>query len=188
MNENLILVDEHDNPMGKLEKSLVHQLGLLHRAFSVFIFNKAGDLLLQQRADEKYHSPGLWTNTCCSHPRFGEQLVDAIKRRLKEEMGMQCGTHFTFSFLYKVKFANGLTEHEYDHVHFGVTDDKPLSDKSEVKDWKYMSLEKLEKDICNNPENYTEWLKICLPKVRYHYNKIFFKVNSLDLLQEALIF
>jgi len=106
MIENLILVDEQDKPMGKLEKILVHQLGLLHRAFSVFIFNKKGDLLIQQRADDKYHSPGLWTNTCCSHPRYGEIMTDAIHRRLHEEIGLQCNTFFTFSFLYKIKFIN----------------------------------------------------------------------------------
>jgi isopentenyl-diphosphate delta-isomerase len=188
MIENLILVDEQDKPMGKLEKLLVHQLGLLHRAFSVFIFNKNGDLLLQQRADCKYHSPGLWTNTCCSHPRYGENLPDAVKRRLKEEMGLQCNTYFTFSFIYKAIFENGLTEHEYDHVYFGVTDNKPQPDAAEVKDWKYISLDELEHDIERHPENYTAWLKISLAKVRHHYNKIFLKVNSVDLLQEALIF
>ncbi len=188
MIENLILVDEQDKPMGKLEKMLVHQLGLLHRAFSVFIFNKKGDLLIQQRADDKYHSPGLWTNTCCSHPRYGEIMTDAIHRRLHEEMGLQCNTSFTFSFLYKVKFENGLIEHEYDHVYFGVTDNKPFPNRSEVKDWKYISFDHLEKDILKHPEHYTEWLNISFPKVRYHYDKIFLKVNSVHLLQEALIF
>lgn len=173
MEEYLILVDKKDNPWGKLEKFLVHQLGLLHRAFSVFIFNSKGELLLQQRADSKYHSAGLWTNTCCSHPRFGEEISWAIERRLQEEMGMSCKTNFAFSFIYKANFENGLTEHEFDHVYFGVTDDLPFPEQSEVKKWKYMNLENLERDILIHPENYTEWIKICLPQARNHFNKTF---------------
>ena len=156
MTEYLILVDEKDKQWGKLEKLLVHQLGLLHRAFSVFIFNSKGELLLQQRADEKYHSAGFWTNTCCSHPQFGEEISWAIERRLKEEMGMNSKTDFAFSFVYKTRFADGLTEHEFDHVYFGVTDDLPFPEKSEVKNWKYMSIENLETDIIIHPENYTD--------------------------------
>ena len=171
MNEFLILVDENDKQWGKLEKNLVHRLGLLHRAFSVFIFNYKGELLLQQRADEKYHSGGLWTNTCCSHPQFGEEIADAISRRLMEEMGMHCKTNFVFSFLYKAGFDNGLTEHEFDHVYFGISDELPLPEKSEVKDWKYMNISAVEKDIANHPEAYTEWLKICLPQVKKYVNK-----------------
>ncbi|MEO8086774.1 MAG: isopentenyl-diphosphate Delta-isomerase [Bacteroidota bacterium] len=169
INDYLILVDENDLQWGKLEKYLVHQLGLLHRAFSVFIFNTSGELLMQQRAEGKYHSGGLWTNTCCSHPRFGEEISDALKRRLAEEMRMECETTFAFSFTYKAKFENGLTEHEFDHVYFGVTDDVPVPENSEVKNWKYISLEKLEKDIQLHPGNYTEWLKICLPLARSHF-------------------
>ncbi len=173
MNDYLILVDENDKQWGKLEKHLVHQVGLLHRAFSVFIFNSKGEFLLQQRADDKYHSGGLWTNTCCSHPRFGEEISWAIERRLYEEMGMSCKTDFVFSFKYKTTFANGLTEHEFDHVYFGLTNDLPLPEKSEVKNWKYMTIENLETDILVHPENYTEWMKICLPQVRSQYDKIF---------------
>lgn len=173
MNDFLILVDENDKQWGKLEKLLVHQLGLLHRAFSVFIFNSNGELLLQQRADEKYHSGGLWTNTCCSHPQFGEEIPDSIRRRLFEEMGMQCKTKFAFSFLYRANFENGLTEHEFDHVYFGISDTLPMPEKSEVKDWKYMSISSIENDISNRPEAYTEWLKICLPEVKKHINKQF---------------
>lgn len=171
MNDYLILVDEKDKQWGKLEKDLVHKLGLLHRAFSVFIFNSNGNLLLQQRAEEKYHSGGLWTNTCCSHPRFGEEINDAIPRRLKEEMGMNCKTNFAFSFIYKTRFENGLTEHEFDHVYLGVTDALPIPEISEVKNWKYISIEKLETDIIIHPENYSEWLKICLPMVKNHLEK-----------------
>jgi len=173
MDDILILVDEKDNACGKMDKLLVHQLGLLHRAFSVFIFNSKGELLLQQRADGKYHSEGLWTNTCCSHPRFGEELSEAIPRRLMEEMGMNCKTNFAFSFLYKTTFENGLTEHELDHVYFGISDDIPVPASSEVKNWKYISLSELGDNILLHPEHYTEWMKICLPKVKEHVTEHF---------------
>jgi isopentenyl-diphosphate delta-isomerase len=180
MNEFLILVDEHDKPWGKLEKDQVHQLGLLHRAFSVFIFNSKGELLLQQRASGKYHSAGLWTNTCCSHPRFGEELKDAVARRLEEEMGMICETKSIFSFIYKSKFENGLTEHEFDHVYYGVSDDLPNPNPSEVSQWKYTALDALEKDISGNPANYTVWLNLCLPKLIEY-----FKTSSAADFQQA---
>ena len=169
MNEFLILVDEADRPWGKLEKPLVHQLGILHRAFSVFLFNKNGELLMQQRADGKYHSAGLWANTCCSHPQFGEETIDAVVRRLKEEMGLQCEPEFAFSFIYKATLDNGLAEHEFDHVYFGISGDLPQPDKREVKDWKYMKLDKLRAEIHSNPENYVVWLQICLEKVMHHF-------------------
>lgn len=172
MNEFLILVDEHDKPWGKLEKDQVHQLGLLHRAFSVFIFNSKGELLLQKRADDKYHSAGLWTNTCCSHPRFGEDLSDAVARRLEEEMGLTCQTKFMFSFVYKSTFENGLTEHEFDHVYYGVSDDKPRPNPFEVSEWKYMTLDSLQKDILNNSASYTTWLSICLPKMIEYFKAL----------------
>jgi isopentenyl-diphosphate delta-isomerase len=164
----LILVDENDMETGTMEKLLVHQLGLLHRAFSVFIFNSKGELLLQQRADGKYHSAGLWTNTCCSHPRAGESIAQAIPRRLMEEMGIQCTTHFAFSFVYKTSFANGLTEHEFDHVYIGNADLVPNPNLLEVQSWKYCSLENLEAAIDLHPKMYTEWMKICLPHVKHH--------------------
>ena len=169
MTEYLILVDENDIGYGKLEKHPVHEQGLLHRAFSVFIFNSRGELLLQQRADNKYHSGGLWTNTCCSHPRFGEEIKDAIERRLFEEMGMKCKTDFAFSFIYKTGFENGLIEHEFDHVYIGVSDNLPIPEKSEVKNYKYISLENLETDIIIHPQYYTEWMKICLPQMKNHW-------------------
>ncbi len=164
-------MDDNDKEIDKLDKLSVHQSGLLHRAFSVFIFNTKGELLLQQRAEEKYHSAGLWTNTCCSHPQFGEDISDAIKRRLKEEMGMRCKTQFAFSFIYKVKFENGLTEHEFDHVYFGVTNDLPIPERCEVKDWKYINLNALEEDINKQPQYYSEWLKLSLHRVVIHFNK-----------------
>ncbi len=173
MNDYLILVDEKDNQWGKLEKLMVHKLGLLHRAFSVFIFNSKGELIIQQRADKKYHSDGLWTNTCCSHPLFGEDISWAINRRLMEEMRLSCKTEFVFNFIYKANFENGLTEFEFDHVYFGISDDKPIPEKSEVQNWCYITLENLEQDTLNNPEKYTEWLKVCLPEVKKCFKKIF---------------
>lgn len=182
MNEEefMILVDENDLQLGKLEKLLVHQVGLLHRAFSIFIFNSNGELLLQQRADEKYHSGGLWTNTCCSHPRFGEEMDDAIKRRLKEEMGIQCKTDFAFSFIYKAALDNGLTEHKYDHVYFGISDEPPSPEESEVKDWNYVSLDFIKEDILIHPGKYTAWLGICFEKMHDRF-KIYSIQNSLKI-------
>lgn len=165
MNDLLILVDKNDNEIGLMEKLSVHQTGSLHRAFSVFIFNSKGELLLQQRADDKYHSGGLWTNTCCSHPVSGEEIKETIKKRLKEEMGIECETNFQFSFIYRTDFGNGLTEHELDHVYFGKSDELPVPNILEAKDWKYIALEQLEKSIHQNPQDYSYWLKICLPEV-----------------------
>jgi isopentenyl-diphosphate delta-isomerase len=165
MEDYLILVDEQDQQYGKLEKQLVHELGLLHRAFSVFIFNKKGELLLQQRADEKYHSAGLWTNTCCSHPRFGEEIKDSVTRRLEEEMGMNCELEFAFSFIYKSVFDNGLIEHELDHVFFGITDELPVPNKAEVKNWKYLPINLIRQDIKENPHQYTVWFKMVFERV-----------------------
>ena len=170
-NEYLILVDENDQPQGKMEKLEVHQKGKLHRAFSVFLFNSKGELLLQQRAAEKYHSPGLWSNTCCSHPRYGEALEDAVDRRLKEELGIFTQTKLAFSFIYKIHFDNGLTEHELDHVFTGVTDDIPAPNPAEVKAWKYMSIEELQHDLKENPQLYTGWFKIC-------FNEVINKLNE----------
>lgn len=169
MEDLLILVDENDKEIGTLEKTPVHEQGLLHRAFSIFIFNAANELLLQQRADGKYHSPGLWTNTCCSHPRQGEEVEDAVHRRLKEEMGMECELTFHFSFIYKHEFANGLTEHELDHVFFGYSDEKPSPNPEEVQDWKYIGMDELKEELESHPERYSPWLKICFPKVLSRY-------------------
>lgn len=175
--EQMILVNEQDDEIGYGDKLSVHQSGLLHRAFSVFIFNSHGELLLQQRAETKYHSPGLWTNTCCSHPRPGELTLDACKRRLKEEMGMLCDPEFSFSFIYKYQFTNGLTEHEFDHVFIDISDDQPILNKDEVKSWKYIGLNELDSDISDNPDNYTPWLKICLPKLKEQISKSKFKYD-----------
>lgn len=186
MSEYVILVDENDRQLGKQEKFLVHKQGLLHRAFSVFIFNTDGELLLQQRADEKYHSAGLWSNTCCSHPNYGEEINSAIERRLDEEMGMSCKTTFAFSFIYKVAFENGLTEHENDHVYFGVTDDIPKPKSAEVKDWKYISFAELQQNINQHPYNYSEWMKICMSRVISHFDNYFLN-SSLKLHKHVSI-
>lgn len=170
-NELLILVDENDNEIGLKDKLSTHEEGLLHRAFSVFIFNSKNELLLQQRADEKYHSGGLWSNTCCSHPNSTEVLSDTISRRLKEEMGMESETEFQFKFLYQTPFENGLMEHEMDYVYFGRSDEEPKPNPSEVKSWKYISLEALNEDISLKPQNYSVWLRLCLPQVMNHFTK-----------------
>ena len=165
LNNNVVLVDPEDVEIGVMPKMEAHQKGALHRAFSVFIFNSKGQLLLQQRAASKYHSPGLWSNTCCSHPYPGERVEDAAKRRIKEEMGITCSLRQVFHFIYKAPVNNGLTEHEYDYVFFGTTDIYPKINTEEVQDWKYISLDELEHDIKAFPENYTEWLKIVLDQV-----------------------
>lgn len=172
--ELLILVDEQDNETGTIAKWPAHQEGLLHRAFSVFIFNSKGEILLQQRAFDKYHSPGLWSNTCCSHPLKGELIDDSIKRRLMEEMGMSCDVFFQFKFLYRHSFENGLTEHELDHVYFGTTEASPVLNPGEVCAWRYVSFKQLEDEINKNPEKFTAWLKICLPDIKVYYEKMNF--------------
>lgn len=154
------MVSEADDQLGLMGKMEAHKKGVLHRAFSVFIFNKSGQLLLQQRAHGKYHSPGLWTNTCCSHQREGESNVEAGKRRLKEEMGFNCDLKEVFWFIYKADFDNGLTEHELDHVMVGYYNQDPVVNEQEVASFKWMSLKDVKDDISGNPERYTEWFKI----------------------------
>lgn len=160
MEEKVILVNEKDDQLGLMGKMEAHQKAVLHRAFSVFVFNKKGELLLQQRALDKYHSPGLWTNTCCSHQREGESNIEAGKRRLEEEMGFSCDLEELFWFVYKAGFDNGLTEHELDHVMIGYYDQDPKINKEEVASHKWMLLEDVKKDIDMRPELYTEWFKI----------------------------
>lgn len=166
MVEYVLLVDEQDNQIGVMEKMQAHKEALLHRAISVFIFNDKNEMLLQQRAAEKYHSPLLWTNACCSHPRPGEVLIDTAHRRLKEEMNMACNLSHQFSFIYKAVLEQGLTEHEYDHVFFGVSNAVPEPNPAEVADWKYMRIEDIEKDILIHPESYTIWFKLMLAKIK----------------------
>lgn len=166
--EQLILVDENDNPIGVAEKLEAHQKGLLHRAFSVFIFNSKNQLLLQQRALEKYHSGGLWTNTCCSHPLVGETTEHAIQRKLMQEMGMKCKSDFAFQFIYKVQFDNSLFEHELDHVYIGYSDEEPIPNPDEVMNWKYASISEIENLLKIHPSAFTEWFKICFAEVKAH--------------------
>ncbi|MCB9194771.1 MAG: isopentenyl-diphosphate Delta-isomerase [Flavobacteriales bacterium] len=166
MNEEfVILVDEADNAVGLMEKMEAHEKGLLHRAFSIFLFDEAGNFLLQQRALEKYHSGGLWTNSCCSHPREGESVKDAALRRLEEELGFICEIEEKFSFIYKRELDKGLTEHEYDHVFFGVYSGGINPNPEEVMNVKYISREDLIRDVDDRPQMYTEWFKICFDEV-----------------------
>ncbi len=165
MPEYILLVDKNDNVIGKGEKIKTHREGNLHRCFSLFVFNSKGELLLQRRARTKYHSAGLWTNTCCSHQRPDETLEQAVHRRLKEEMGFDCEVRKMFTFTYKVKFDNGLFEHEYDHVFFGNFDGKPIPNPEEVDEWRWIDLKKLKRDAEKNPNNYTYWLRLCLDRV-----------------------
>lgn len=172
MIEEVILVDENDQEIGLMEKMEAHLKGRLHRAFSVFIFNTRGELLLQKRSGDKYHSAGKWTNTCCSHPRHGEKTLDAANRRLKEEMGMSCTLVYGFSFLYKATLEDGIFEHEYDHVFFGVSNSLPFPDPTEVASFKYVNMNLLLNDINANSEEYTAWLKICFHRVMETYQEI----------------
>ena len=169
--ENVVLVDRNDNPMGLMPKLEAHEKGVLHRAFSVFILNQKSQLMLQRRALDKYHSPGLWTNTCCSHPRESESNIEAGVRRLKEEMGFTTPLKSMFSFIYKSKFDNGLTEHEFDHVLLGYYDKQPFINKIEVSDWKWMSLDKIILEIKNKPEDFTVWFKIIFERFYNHIHK-----------------
>ena len=170
--ENVVLVDRNDNPMGLMPKLEAHEKGVLHRAFSVFILNQKGELMLQRRALDKYHSPGLWTNTCCSHPRESESNIEAGVRRLKEEMGFTTPLKPMFSFIYKSKFDNGLTEHEFDHVLLGYYDKQPFINTIEVSEWKWMSLDKIILEIKNKPEDFTVWFKIIFERFFNHIYKI----------------
>jgi isopentenyl-diphosphate delta-isomerase len=168
--ESVILVDDKDVEVGVMEKMEAHLTGTLHRAISIFIFNKKGEFLIQQRAYEKYHSGGKWSNTCCSHPKPGEQSLDAANRRLKEEMGMNCKLTPWFSFTYRAELDNALVEHEYDHVFIGISDEQPKPHPAEVAAFKYISREELDADIHQNPGQYSEWFKLCFERTNYLEN------------------
>ncbi len=165
MEEQLIEVNQWDNEIGSIGKMEAHQNGVLHRAFSIFIFNTNNQLLLQKRNGKKYHSPGLWTNTCCSHPRYGEDLQNAIYRRLEEEMGFTCDLKEVFSFVYQVQFKDNLYENEYDHVFIGKYHGEVSPAKDEVEDFKWVQISEVKSDIEHNPQNYTYWFKHILEKV-----------------------
>ena len=163
--EYVILVDESDNEIGVMEKLQAHQEGLLHRAFSIFIFNSKNELLLQQRALTKYHSAGLWANTCCSHPRPNETIKDSANRRLHEEMGMSCDLNIKTNFIYTTQFENGLTENELDYVLVGFTNQNPIINIEEVESYKWQSISDIKTDVIANPQHYASWFKIALERV-----------------------
>lgn len=163
--EQVILVNENDEELGVMEKMQAHEKGLLHRAFSVFIFNTEGQMLLQQRAAKKYHSPGLWTNACCSHPRPGEKTLDAAQRRLQEELGFATELTAVFEFTYKASFDNGLTEHEFDHVYTGTYEGSIKPNMNEVLDYCYKSMEDIQESLQSHPHKYTVWFAIAFPRI-----------------------
>lgn len=163
--EQVILVDEQDVEIGAMEKMEAHQKALLHRAFSVFIFNKKGEMLMQQRALTKYHSGGLWTNACCSHPRPGEEVSTAAQRRLQEEMGFNTPINKVFDFTYKAPFDNGLTENEFDHVFVGTYEGTIIPSKKEVQDYCYKTMNEIHDSLQSHPQKYTAWFHIAFPKM-----------------------
>ncbi len=162
MLEQVILVDERDRELGSSEKLQAHRAGALHRAFSIFVFDADKRLLLQQRARTKYHSGGLWSNTCCGHPRPGEATAAAAQRRLREEMNFDCELRAAFGFLYRAELAGQLVEHEYDHVFIGAFDGVPAPDAAEVEDWRWLSMPELRRELLARPGAYTYWLRIAL--------------------------
>lgn len=166
--EQVILVNKNDEPIGLMNKLEAHEKAVLHRAFSVFILNDKNEIMLQQRANHKYHSPLLWTNTCCSHQRAGESNIEAGKRRLQEEMGFSTELKELFHFIYKAPFDNGLTEHELDHVMIGYYNDEPNINNDEAESWKWMKIEDIRSDMIVNPQLYTVWFKIIFDEF-YHY-------------------
>jgi isopentenyl-diphosphate Delta-isomerase len=171
----VILVDEHDVAYGSMEKMEAHQKAMLHRAFSIFIFNGKGELLLQKRALEKYHSGGLWTNTCCGHPLANQLTLEAAITRLQEEMGFTTTIEKAFDFIYKTSFENGLTEHEFDHVFIGNYDGDIIPNPSEVSNYKFLPIEEIKKEFMLNPAHYSAWFAIAFPKVEAYLNSTFKK-------------
>lgn len=173
MSEQVILVDEQDLPIGEMDKMEAHLKGVLHRALSILVFNSQGEMLLQQRAFTKYHTPGLWSNTACSHPRPGEDSLQAATRRLGEEMGFSTGLTHAFDFIYKAHFDNGLTEHEYDHVFFGTYDGEPVLNPEEAHDFKWVKPLVLLQDMRSSPGTYTVWFRIIIEKMDERFPELF---------------
>ena len=171
MQKNVILVNSEDQKIGLMPKLEAHKRGILHRAFSVLIFNKKGELLIQQRALNKYHTPGLWSNTCCSHQIDGETNIEAGKRRLFEEMGFKVELFNFDSFIYNAYFENGLIEYEFDHILVGIFEGTPLINKNEVNDYKWITFDKLQKEIYSSPQNYTVWFRIIFEKYKLSLKK-----------------
>ena len=178
MNEKVVLVDKFDNEVGTMDKIEAHLKGLLHRAVSVFIFNSRGEMLIQKRALEKYHSPGIWSNAACTHPRLKEEPILAAKRRLKEEMGIITEIEFSFVFTYKADLDQNLIEHELDHVFIGYSDEKPNYNPNEVCDFKYISKIELEIELEKNSSSYSAWFKLCYEKAYLSQNKELKKQNK----------
>jgi isopentenyl-diphosphate delta-isomerase len=166
--EEVILVDENDNAIGTMEKMEAHRKGLLHRAFSILIFNSKGQLLLQKRSWKKYHSGGLWTNTCCSHPKPDEDIENALRRKLIQEMGIDVKPQFSHKFIYRIDLENNLTEHEYDHVYIGRYDGEPAINHDEVDEWRFEDIRQLRTDVEERPQDFTYWFKLIIndPKLR----------------------
>jgi isopentenyl-diphosphate delta-isomerase len=167
MEEFVVLVNPEDQVLGSMEKQQAHVNGLLHRAFSVFLFNSKGEMLLQKRASGKYHSPLKWTNAVCSHPRFEETYLEGANRRLQEELGIEVELSEKFSFIYKADVGNGLWEHELDHVFTGTFENEFMLNREEVEEVKYISMEDLDKEMTEKPENFTEWFKIILEEYKH---------------------
>ncbi len=174
MKEHVILVDRSGCEIGTEEKIKAHRHGKLHRAFSIFIFNSLDEILLQKRVQTKYHSGGLWTNACCSHPRPGETHYHAAKRRLVEEMGFDCELRTLFSFIYHAQLSDDLYEHELDQVFVGRYNGQPIPNPNEVDDWKWMNISSLKQDVQERPQNYTYWFKLILNRVVKQYQEINF--------------
>lgn len=160
---NVVLVDRNDNPLGVMEKISAHQKGHLHRAFSIFVFNDNSEFLLQQRAEHKYHGAGLWSNTCCSHPQWGEAVDLSADERLKFEMGMECELKLIYSFIYHEEVENDLIEHELDYVFIGHSNENPIINEDEVQDYKWMSVSEILTDLESNPTKYTVWFRQAFP-------------------------
>lgn len=169
MEEYVVLVNPEDEVLGVMEKQQAHINGLLHRAFSVFLFNHKGEMLLQKRASKKYHSPSQWTNAVCSHPRKDETYLEGSNRRLNEELGIKTDLSEKFNFIYKADVGGNLWEHELDYVFTGVYEDSFNLNPDEVEEVRYISMENLDKEITENPENFTEWFKIILEEYKHHF-------------------
>ncbi|TJZ63359.1 isopentenyl-diphosphate Delta-isomerase [Sphingobacterium olei] len=161
----VVLVDRHDVAIGEMDKMDAHRLGVLHRAFSIFIFNTQGDMLIHQRAKGKYHGADLWTNACCSHPQWNEDIMESAKERLAYEMGISCTLEKCFSFIYNIPVENNLIEHEYDHVFLGYTNDEPNPNPAEIQNYRWVPLEQLEREVHTQPQHFTHWFKMALQRI-----------------------
>ena len=168
MEEQVVLVNEQDEVLGLMEKMQAHENGILHRAFSVFLFNGKGEMLLQKRAAGKYHSPNQWTNAVCSHPRIDETYLEGAKRRLKEELGIEAELSEKFNFVYKADVGQNLWEHELDHVFTGNFEGEVHLNADEVSEIRYISMEDLDREMTASPQNFTEWFKIILAEYKHH--------------------